>query len=193
MTSDGAACLGEFSDEHIPSVQTIALYGSYIAPELVDIERLHTLFIDNYRNVDYKGEYKTESDIFAFGCCMIEVNCGIRLTKDCVILTMICLQIYTGAPPDKQRVPYDRVRTHQELAKLRREPTSQEQSVIPAKLLSTIQAMLRYIPHFRVNSSVVYSWLMDPDSLRLGPTVPVFAKARVWNAFREMMRSSNLS
>ena len=105
----------------------------------------------------------------------------------------MCPQIYTGAPPDEQRVPYDRIKTHQELAKLRREPTSQERSMIPAKLLSTIQAMLRYVPHFRVNSSVVYSWLMDPDSLRLGPTIPVFAKGRVWGAFRQMTRSSKLS
>ncbi|SRR6266545_4837918 len=104
---------------------------------------------------------------------------------------MIYLQIYTGAPPDKLRIPYDRITTHPELARLRREPTSQEQSMIPAKLLSTIQAMLRYLPHFRVDSSVVYSWLMDPDMLRLGPTVPVFAKGRVWGAFREMTRSRN--
>jgi len=82
VTSDGTACLGEFSDEHIPSEQTIALYGGYIAPELVDIERLHKLGIDNYRSIDYEGEYKMESDIFALGCCMIEVYRGIRLALD---------------------------------------------------------------------------------------------------------------
>jgi len=71
---DGTACLGEFSDEYIPSENTITLYASYIAPEQVDVKKLYKLLIDNYRDTNYEGEHKMESDIFAVGCCMIEVR-----------------------------------------------------------------------------------------------------------------------
>jgi hypothetical protein len=74
VKSNGIACLGEFSDEHIPSERTLSLYASYIAPELVDVERLHKLFLDNYRDFSYEGECRMESDIFALGSCMIEVS-----------------------------------------------------------------------------------------------------------------------
>lgn len=74
VKSDGTACLGEFADEYIPSENTIALYASYIAPEQVDIKKLYKLLIDNYRDTNYEGEHKMESDIFALGCCMIEVR-----------------------------------------------------------------------------------------------------------------------
>jgi len=74
VKSDGIACLGEFSDEYIPSENTITLHASYIAPEQVDVKKLYKLLIDNYRDTNYEGEHKMESDIFAVGCCMIEVR-----------------------------------------------------------------------------------------------------------------------
>jgi len=89
------------------------------------------------------------------------------------------------------RIPYDKISTHRDLALFRREPTPREKDLIPEKTLSTILSMVRFIPNFRINSSVVYSWLLNPDSLRLEPTVPVLAKRKVWSAFREMVRTSS--
>lgn len=74
MKSNGTACLGEFSDERIPSERTLSLYASYIAPELVDVKRLQKLCLDNYRDINYEGEYKMESDVFGLASCMIEVS-----------------------------------------------------------------------------------------------------------------------
>jgi serine/threonine protein kinase len=81
VKSDGTACLGEFADEYIPSENTIALYASYIAPEQVDVKKLYKLLIDNYRDTNYEGEHKMESDIFALGCCMVEV----RFVYPCIV------------------------------------------------------------------------------------------------------------
>lgn len=74
VKSDGTACLGEFSDESIPSENSIALYASYIAPEQIDVKKLHKLLLDNYRDANFEGEHRMESDIFALGSCMIEVR-----------------------------------------------------------------------------------------------------------------------
>jgi len=74
VKSNGTACLGEFSDERIPSERTLSLYASYIAPELVDVKRLQKLCLDNYRDINYEGEYKMESDVFGLASCMIEVS-----------------------------------------------------------------------------------------------------------------------
>jgi serine/threonine protein kinase len=188
VKNDGTACLGEFSDERKPTTDTLTQYANYIAPELVDVSKLYKITVDHYREMEYEGEYRTASDIFALGCVMIEVRqCSASTIS--FVESHHFLKVYTGAPPEPLRIPYEKLKDYAELANLRRTPTSHEQE-IPPKILSILQAMLQYIPLRRPNSGLAKTWLENPDGLRLTATVPVLAKRQLWPAFREMTRIS---
>jgi hypothetical protein len=65
--------LGEFAPEDIPAKETLTRFANWTAPELMDHEAFWKIRVDNYRDHDYRGEYKLESDIFAMGCTALEV------------------------------------------------------------------------------------------------------------------------
>jgi hypothetical protein len=74
LVKEGGTCfLGEFAPEDIPAKETLTRFANWIAPELMDHEAFWKIRVDNYRDHDYNGEYKLESDIFAMGCTALEV------------------------------------------------------------------------------------------------------------------------
>lgn len=74
LVKEGGTCfLGEFAPEDIPAKETLTRFANWTAPELMDHEAFWKIRVDNYRDHDYGGEYKLESDIFAMGCTALEV------------------------------------------------------------------------------------------------------------------------
>ena len=65
--------MGEFAPEDIPAKETLTRFAKWTAPELMDHEAFWKIRVDNYRDHEYRGEYKQESDIFAMGCTALEV------------------------------------------------------------------------------------------------------------------------
>lgn len=70
---DCICVLGEFSEERLPSTETLLLYANWIGPEHYDVDKFDRFGIERYRRHDYNGAYQFPSDIFALGCTAIEV------------------------------------------------------------------------------------------------------------------------
>lgn len=167
VREDGTCFLGEFAPEVIPAQETLTHFANWTAPELMDHEAFRKIRVDNYRDDDYKGEYKLESDIFAMGCTALE--------------------IYTGMPPEPLSIPYASVKSVVDLMDLKREPVSKEQELIPHRVLGAILTMIDYVPARRPHSGHALTWFTKPDTPRITAAPPVLAKSTM----RRLLNSSN--
>jgi len=167
VKEDGTCFLGEFASEEIPSKETLTRFANWTAPELMDVESFWKIRVDTYRDHDYNGEYKRESDIFAMGCTALE--------------------IYTGEPPAPLSIPYASVKSYVNLIGFRREPVPKEQEVIPPRVLEAILTMIDHVPMHRPHSGNALRWFTNPDRSKKTAAPPVFAKVTM----RRLANSTN--
>lgn len=170
MRPDGTCVLGEFSDEDTPSADAFARFSPYLAPELSNVSAYFAFGIDNYREDEYVGEYRVESDIYALGCTAIE--------------------IYTGAPPPPLHIPYDRIKTRKELFHLMRTPSARERAVMSHGIRAVLADIMHIMPDHRPHSGNALMWLERPDLLRVKACAPVLARNQMRRAARSFWNSS---
>ena len=155
----------------------------------MDHEAFWQIRVDNYRDHDYSGEYKLESDIFAMGCTALEVCHFFCICRagSIVLIFLFSRQIYTGTPPAPLTIPYPIIKSLVDLIDIKREPVSREQELIPHRVLGAILTMIDYVPGHRPHSANALRWFTKPETIRITTAPPVFAKSTM----RRLVNSPN--
>ncbi|KAJ3564101.1 hypothetical protein NP233_g8516 [Leucocoprinus birnbaumii] len=158
---DGLLYFGDFSPLRAPTRERL-LQEPWLAPELHNPKVMRESLDDGWR--EYYGEFRKESDLFAFGCLVIHV--------------------YTGERPEPMRYPQvkNRKLNPADLMQPKRICSPKEKSCIPDEMQTVVDCMLRYRPRSRRTTTDLTKalWVRNPAHyLKVSASVPyVMARAQ---------------
>lgn len=149
-------------ERSIPNGTTVREYSKWNSPELANSDAFRRMPVDHYRDT-YRGEYRPDSDIYAFACTIIE--------------------IYTGQTPGTYRINgvQDSLRGSGFM------PDTVNIAAIPQDITQTLTLMMHLDPGRRLNSGLVVQHLMSPKLVHVTNFQPALAKYQA----RRFMRRAN--
>lgn len=158
----GTALLGMPSARSVPNTVILHEYSNWLSPELANPSAFRTSTYDHYRDT-YHGEYRTDSDIYALACTIIE--------------------LYTAETPGVYHV---HTAERDMLSGSGFVSGTIDTAALPRDLMQTLTLMMNLDPGRRLNSGLVVQHLVNPRLAHVRKFQPALAKLQARRFIRSM-------